>query len=205
MDLVPPVPFLLRVGQPGESELRAHVERHGAADLTYAHVGATRDALPAGWDHDEVGARIGSGAADFARAEAAFRAWEMFDLGWVRPFRRDVPLVAGEIVAFSARILGLWTINLCRIVYVVDEDDGVVRRLGFAYGTLPAHSVAGEERFLLTWDRRTDDVTFGIRKFSRLHHPLVRLGAFLTRRLQRRFNEDALARMVAVTRAPEAA
>ncbi len=202
MEIVPPAPFLLRVGQPADAELRAHVERYGASELTYTHVGATRDALPAGWDHDEVGADIGRGGADFARAEAAFRAWRMFDLGWVRPFRHDVPLLTGEIVAFSARIFGLWTINLCRIVYVVDDDDGVVRRLGFAYGTLPTHSVAGEEQFLVTWDRRTDIVRFSIRKFSRLHHPLVRMAAFVTRRLQRRFNADALAAMVAATRRP---
>lgn len=203
MDIVRPAPFLFRFGEPAATEMRAYVERHGAADLTYTDIGATRATLPLGWDHDEVSAEIGRGATEAARAEAGFRRWAMFDLGWVRPYRHDVPLVEGELVAFAARIFGLWTINLCRIVYVVDEDDGVVRRLGFAYGTLPSHGIAGEEQFLLTWDRSTDRVTFGLRKFSRFQHPLVRIGGWFTRRFQQRFNSDVIARMAEVARGSE--
>jgi phosphatidylserine/phosphatidylglycerophosphate/cardiolipin synthase-like enzyme len=51
-------------------------------------------------------------------------------------------------------------VNLCRVVYVIDEPDGPIARFGFAYGTLPGHAVAGEELFLATWDRATDEVRF---------------------------------------------
>jgi hypothetical protein len=39
-------------------------------------------------------------------------------------------------VAVLARSLGLWWLNACRIVSVVNED-GPGKRFGFAYGTLP--------------------------------------------------------------------
>ena len=39
-------------------------------------------------------------------------------------------------------LLGLWWLNACRIVYVVDEA-GPVTRFGFAYGTLPGHAGSG--------------------------------------------------------------
>ena len=53
-------------------------------------------------------------------------------------------------------LLGLWWLNACRIVYVVDEA-GPVTKFGFAYGTLPGHAGTGEERFLVEWDRASDE------------------------------------------------
>jgi len=46
-------------------------------------------------------------------------------------------------VAILARSIGLWWLNACRIVYVVDKVD----KFGFAYGTLPDHAGSGEERW----------------------------------------------------------
>lgn len=119
----------------------------------------------------------------------------MFDLGWVVPHRIDVLQTPGEMMAFTARSLGLWTINVCRVVYRIEEDDGVVRRVGFAYGTLPGHVLSGEEQFELVHDRRTDEVTFSIRKFSRPNHPAIRAIAPIIRRIQHRFSLDAIARI----------
>lgn len=200
MDALLTRPFLFRLGEPGPAEMRAYADLHGKAELTYADIGSTRTDLPLGWDHDEVKGEIGRGADAALRAEAGLRRWAMFDLDWIRPVSHETPLVEGEIVAYTARIFGLWVINVCRIVYVIEEDDGVVRRVGFAYGTLPTHGLAGEEQFLLEWDRRTDVVTFGLRKFSRFDDPLVRLGGWFTRRFQRRFNRDVIARMAEVAR-----
>jgi uncharacterized protein (UPF0548 family) len=181
----------------------AHALRVGAgAPLSYPLVGATAGALPAGWDHDDAERVVGRGAADWDRVRAAIRAWAPFALSWVRLHRPDAPLAVGEVVAFSSWQLGLWTLNVCRIVAVVDED-GPVARFGFAYGTVAGHVVAGEERFLATWRRDTDEVTFGIRKFSQPNHPLVRLAGPLARQLQRRFTTeaiDAVARAVAEAR-----
>ena len=69
-------------------------------------------------------------------------------------------------MAVIARRLGLWWLNACRIVYVVDEP-GPVSRYGFAYGTLPDHAGSGEERFLVEWDRASGEVWYDILAFSR--------------------------------------
>ena len=104
------------------------------------------------------------------------------------------------LVAFASRQLGVWTLNMCRIVYVFDENEPDSARYGFAYGTLDNHAVAGEELFELTWDKITDRVSFRIAKFSRPAHPLVWLAGPLATRIQERFTENALARLAAVAR-----
>jgi uncharacterized protein (UPF0548 family) len=71
-------------------------------------------------------------------------------------------------VAVIARALGLWWLNACRIVYIVDESEPL-RRFGFAYGTLPGHVGTGEERFLVEWDPAGDGVWYDILAFSRLN------------------------------------
>ncbi|MEQ1500718.1 MAG: DUF1990 domain-containing protein [Myxococcota bacterium] len=201
MDDPPRPPFIFRATAPTAEDVDRVVGWSSGAPFTYAPVGATRGPLPAGWDHDEVREGIGHGAEVARRAEDALRRWTMFDLGWVRPHHTDVPQIEGATMAFTARTYGVYTINVCRVVYRIDDDDGVVRRAGFAYGTLPGHVLSGEEQFELRWDRRSDEVTFGIRKFSRPNLLLVRLvGPALIRPLQRRFSVDAIARLAAVAR-----
>jgi uncharacterized protein (UPF0548 family) len=85
-----------------------------------------------------------------------------------------------------ARICGVWWLNACRIVYVIDET-GPVQRFGFAYGTLPDHAETGEERFMIEWDRADDSVWYDILAFSRPRHWLARLGYPFSRLVQRRF------------------
>jgi uncharacterized protein (UPF0548 family) len=84
-----------------------------------------------------------------------------------------------------AHVFGLWWLNACRIVYVLN-DPAPTRRFGFAYGTLPGHVECGEERFSIEWDT-ADCVWYDIRAFSRPHYWFVSLGYPLVRRLQRRF------------------
>jgi uncharacterized protein (UPF0548 family) len=55
-----------------------------------------------------------------------------------------------------ARHYGFWSLNACRVVYVVD-DRGAQPRYGFAYGTLMEHAETGEERF--TVELRPKDET----------------------------------------------
>jgi uncharacterized protein (UPF0548 family) len=70
----------------------------------------------------------------------------------------------GQAVAVVIRHFGFWSLNCCKIVYVID-DDGPVRRLGFAYGTLPEHAEQGEERFTVEWQRSSDLVSYEIVSF----------------------------------------
>ena len=93
-----------------------------------------------------------------------------------------------------ARILGLWWVNACRIVYLVDEQ-APVSRFGFAYGTLPEHAESGEERFTVEWHEDDDTVWYDILAFSRPHQLLARLAYPYVRRLQKRFARDSAAAM----------
>ena len=90
--------------------------------------------------------------------------------------------------------MGCWWLNSCRIVYVIDEQNPVWR-FGFAYGTLPGHIEAGEERFLLEWSAADDIVWYDILAFSRPRHMLARLGYPLVRRMQKQFGRDSAAAM----------
>jgi uncharacterized protein (UPF0548 family) len=86
------------------------------------------------------------------------------------------------------------------VVYAVDEVVGgrdAVHRVAFAYGTLPGHAAAGEERFAVEWHRADDAVWYDLSAFSRPRHPLMRLGRPLARRQQRRFGRDSARAMAA--------
>jgi len=125
---------------------------------------------------------------------AALVRWEQFRLGWVEAWPPDTSIEKGQVIAVLARSLGLWWLNVCRIVSVVDEE-GSVKRYGFAYGTLPDHAGSGEERFLVEWDRESDGVWYDILAFSRPRHLLARLGYPWLRRVQKRFARDSAATM----------
>ncbi|MFN7945180.1 MAG: DUF1990 domain-containing protein [Blastocatellia bacterium] len=189
--------FSLR--RPTAETIAALIERQAACNFTYPGAGATRDdCAPPGFDRDHNRVRLGSGEAAFAAACAALRRWRMFPPGWTEIYPPDAPLAAGTVVGMMARCYGGWWLNACRIVYVINED-GPVRRFGFAYGTLPEHVECGEERFLIEWQRADDAVWYDLRAFSQPRHPLVRLAYPLARRLQRRFARESLAAMVAAT------
>ena len=99
-------------------------------------------------------------------------------------------------MASLARAGGLWWLNACRIVYVIDEPSPV-RRFGFAYGTLPGHVECGEERFCVE-HLADDSVWYDIRAFSRPRFWMTRLGYPLARRLQKRFAAESKAIMLRV-------
>lgn len=193
--LVPPSAPVLRLTRPTPSHVATLASVSRDLPLSYEQVGATLGEHPQGYDHDRQGDVVGVGERDYRSLVAAVRGWVMFDLPWVELHDPSAPIETGRVIAFSSHQLGLWVINLCRIVRVVDTTDGDVERFGFAYGTLPGHAVSGEELFLATWDRTTDRVRFSVSKFSRARHPLVRLSGPMGRAIQRRFSRQAIARM----------
>jgi uncharacterized protein (UPF0548 family) len=184
---------------PCEKTIEAFLSAQSKLGFTYATVGATATTPPAGHvvDHNRV--KLGHGDRVFHAARAALETWQHFNLGWVRAKPLEDSIKVGGVVAVVARSLGVWWLNACRIVYVVDEDDGAVARFGFAYGTLPAHAESGEERFLIEWDRTDDGVWYDILAFSKPHRLLSRMGNRWLRVLQRRFAEDSKAVMVRCT------
>ena len=111
------------------------------------------------------------------------RAWKTFEVPGLALFEPLTPIEAGQNVAPLARHLGFWSLNSCRIVYVIDEAD----RFGFAYGTLTEHVERGEERFTVEFHPDTSEVWYDIYAFSRPNSWLVKLGYPYGRYKQRQF------------------
>ncbi len=186
------------LSRPSIEDVRRHLEAQRGLPYTYEAIGATREATPvAGFDHDHSRQRLGSGAATFAAARNAIRAWTMFPppLAWIEP--AGIPIAEGELAGVVIRALGVWWLNAARIVYVIDEP----RRYGFAYGTLPGHVERGEERFSVEW-LDDDTVWYDLAAFSQPRYWMGRLGKPLVRRMQRRFARLSRAAMLRAVAAP---
>ena len=188
--------FLLR--RPSDKIIRQFISSQRDLSFSYPEVGATRTAPPAGYTIDHNHIRLGEGRETFMRASDALSKGRHFELGWASVMPHGSPLQIGTTVAVQAHTLGFWTLNACRIVYTINED-GPVKRFGFAYGTLPDHAERGEERFMIEW-LEDDSVWYDIYAFSRPQKAIVKLGLPWARRLQRRFGLESLAVMQRLAR-----
>ena len=187
--------------QPDEARIRTILSRQRAQGFSYSAVGASRGEPPAGYDVIHDRADLGRGGSTFTRAVEGLRRWEMFLIPGIQLCWPNAAIEPGSAVAVLIRHLGFWSLNFCKIVYVLDQDEGgPVRRYGFAYGTLAEHAEKGEERFLIEWDRASDVISYDILSFSRPGHVMTWQGYPVARWLQRRFVRDSLAAMVEAVR-----
>ena len=187
-------PPLISFRKPGAAAIGDFLSRQAESSFTYPEVGASRGDPPSGYAIDRHTVRLGAGQAVFQAARDAINRWEMFNVDWVEVHAADSPIAPGVNVAVLARVLGLWYLNACRIVYLIDET-GPVETYGFAYGTLRDHAERGEERFTVVWDHADDSARYEQFAFSRPNHLLARLNYPLARTVQKRFAKDALAAM----------
>ncbi len=141
---------------------------------------------------DHTRALIGHGPEAFEAAKAALRSWRQYRFSWLEAWPEDTPLQTGTEIATVARLLGVWFVNICRIVDARDEP----RRFGYTYGTLPEHVECGEERFLIELTE-TGEVWYDIFAFSKPGHWLARIGYPYVRRTQKRFGRNSVAAMQA--------
>jgi uncharacterized protein (UPF0548 family) len=193
---------VISIRKPSAESLRRIVAVQSALELTYPSVGATQAGgpAPAGYILDHTRVELGRGSSVFDRAKASLSRWDQFRLSWLQAFPDDTPIRRGETVVVLARAFGLWWTNAARIVYTIDESAEPIARFGFAYGTLPGHVESGEERFLVEWDRDTDQVCFDILAFSRPRHFLTRLGKRQARAMQKRFGQQSSEAMRSVVK-----
>jgi uncharacterized protein (UPF0548 family) len=156
--------------------------------FSYPDVGCSRQQIPKGYVADHNRIELGTGVETFERATRAVRDWKMFDMPWIELCWPDTPIEAGASVAVVVSHLGFWSLNACRIVYVMDEH-GSPERYGFAYGTLPDHGARGEERFSVECnsDGRVYYDLYAISRAGRA----ARLGYPYARVLQKRFARDS--------------
>jgi len=191
--------MMLSLRKPAAELIRQFLSSQAKLDFSYPAVGATASQPPAGFVVDHTRVKLGEGELVFQAAKAALQRWKQLDLGWLEAWPPDTPIQTGEVVAIVARAIGLWWINACKVVYVVDES-GPISRFGLAYGTLPDHAARGEERFLIEWDQAANSVWYDILAFSRPNHLLTRLGYPFVRRTQKRFGRESAAAMLKAVR-----
>ena len=186
---------LFRLTAPTGAEIRRFISKQKDSSFSYPVVGASVTAAPAGYNVDHNRIQLGKGEDTWRRATEAIRAWKMFSMPWVKLHWPSAPILVGTDVAVSVHHFGFYSLNACRIVYIVDEE-GPIKRFGFAYGTLAEHAESGEERFTIEWDRNNNEVWYDILAFSRPRNMFAKLGYPLSRLLQKRFAEGSKAAMV---------
>ncbi len=192
--------FLLT--EPSEKQLRAFLKTQKERPFSYAEVGASKRGAPHGYNVDHNRIKLGEGAESFALAIRAMQSWEMFNLGWVRVLQPDAPIQIGTCAVVIVRHFGFYSVNACRIVYLIDED-APVKKYGFAYGTLVEHAERGEERFSVEWNLEDNSVSYDLLAFSQPKHLLAKSGYPVTRMLQKRFARDSKQMMFAAVNSPQ--
>jgi len=180
--------------RPSQTVIDAFVASQRDQPFSYREVNQTKGAPPFDYRYDDNQVEIGSGDAVFRRACEALNQWKMFPAPWTKITPDDPATIRpGLVVAMLAQGYGLWWLNACRVVYVVNEAKPV-RVFGFAYGTLAAHVEQGEELFTIEqWADGT--VWYRVQAFSRPSYWPVRLARPWARRLQRKFLRDSQAAM----------
>lgn len=168
------------------------LERQRESRFSYAEVGATLGVPPAGYTVDRTRLGLGAGRETFENAARALASWRQFETGWTRLLPAESPVSEGAAVCVVARHLGFYSLNPARILRVLDDRGRYpgYRRYGFVYGTLPAHSERGEERFCVEL-LPDGSVWYDLYSFARGGSTLVRAGYPVRRLLQRRFARDS--------------
>lgn len=183
--------------KPTPDEIAALIRSHHGAPLSYDFATLTQSIpqakTPPGYVFDHRREIIGSRPEQWERSKEAIRQWVMFQNGWTELHAPDGPPRVDNIVAMVTQLGGLWWVNLCRVLYEIDETKPR-KRFGFGYGTLFRHVERGEERFLIEQD---DDgnIWYDLAAFSRPRNILARLAYPITRRVQRKFGADSMQAM----------
>jgi uncharacterized protein (UPF0548 family) len=191
--------------KPRDNQIRNYLAGVVGTPLTYPLEGCTelaKASIARGWNVDHERVLIGRGQDAFESAKQAIREWRMFPPEVATLCWPDCPIESGRLVAvlYRAQPALCWMLFPARIVYTIDEQVSDVAqgvdRFGFAYGTVADHPESGEERFLVEWDRATDEVWYDLLAISKPAHWLARLGYPYTRYEQARFRRLSCQAMV---------
>ncbi len=163
---------MVAVREPSTSRLDALLRDQSAQPFSYPEVGATGDVLPRGYRHVRASVVLGYGTAVFDRAAHGLQRWQAHRLAGVDVHPPDAGVEEGTTVVLVVPVPFGWVTAACRVVYLSEEPS----RFVFAYGTLPHHSVKGEEAFVIERDG-VGRVQFEICAFLRPRRLLMRAGA----------------------------
>ncbi len=160
--------------------------------FSYNETGATKDRnAPKSYPINYFRKELDKSRETYKIAMGALCSWQMYALDWTQVFPSNVPIKKGEIVAVLANHLGIWSLNPCRIVYVIDEENEQFQRFGFAIGTLPAHSEKGEEQFLIERNKETDAIFYKLHAFAKPENWLAKIGSPFVSYIQKRFAAES--------------
>ena len=183
---------MLLLRRPTTAQIDEFLKQRENDTFSYPEIRVTRKLKPPrGYNIDHNRQLLGNGRDVFERAKDAIRQWKMFEVPGLELFYPDTPIEPGRNVAPLAYHLGFWSLNSCRIVYVIDEPE----RFGFAYGTLTEHVEIGEERFIVELHADTDEVWYDILAFSKPGSLLIKLGYPYSRYKQKQFAVGSKAAM----------
>jgi len=152
------------------------------AGLTYAEVGASAGALPAGYHHVRRSATLGQGRELFDRASCRLLAWDMHRGAGLTVPEGSLPAAEGVGIELVWRVGPIAITLPCRVVLVEDTPT----RRGFTYGTLAGHPERGEESFAVVMDD-SERVSIEIVASSRPARWYSRLGGPVSKLVQARF------------------
>lgn len=155
--------------------------------FSYLDVFCTKEKItPSGYDEDHSACILGEGEECFQAACQALKEWKQFPSAWTWIEPWHPPIQTGTTVNMQAKTNVFYTLNACRIIYTIQEDN----RFGFAYGTLPGHVEMGEELFLVEL-ANSGEVRYTIKAISRPRHILSRLFYPIARYYQAKFRKDS--------------
>ena len=180
--------------KPTSDQIEACIARYDDAPFSYSHVGATAGRLPKGYVVDHHRIRLGRGCETYERARKALCAGRMYPHGRVERFPVDEQPRQGSSVAVLSSVLGIWSLHVCRVVYVCQEQ-GRSDRFAFACGTVGAQVLSGEERFRVEWYHDDGSVWYDLMAFWRPARLEARIGYPLLRHVQKHFAHDSLQAM----------
>ncbi len=187
--------FLLH--KPSEKEINEFIVAQSDVPVSYQEVGATKGHnAPDGYPINRYRKELGSGEQTYKNAVKAIEAWQMYALGWTQLCPSNAPIKKGEVVATLVRHLGFWSLNPCRIIYLIDEESGKFNRFGFGFGTLSEHSEQGEEQFIVEWDKADDSVWYELYAFAKPNGLLAKIGFLFVHYLQKRFAAESYRAML---------
>ena len=158
--------------------------------FSYPEVGATRSTPPPGYRINHMRAMLGTGKDIHGRALNALLNWKFLTVPGLELFPKHPHLQPHTNVALLSRHFGLWSLDFCRVIYVLDsqpQNNAAIFRSGFAYGTLPGHAIRGEEIFSIEWHPASSEVWYDIFSFSLPANLLIHLAGPMARAAQERF------------------
>jgi uncharacterized protein (UPF0548 family) len=189
--------FMFYTSKPTTKEIYDLIKTQSDLPFSYKNVGATKDhETPEDFPINQLRKKLGNGKMVFKKAVEAINSWQMYALDWTRVLPENVSIKEGEIVVTMINHLGFWSLNPCRIIYLIDEKTDEFQKFGFAFGTLPAHSETGEEQFQIEWNCKTDEVFYEIYAFAKPHNPLAKIAFPYVGYLQKTFAEDSYKAML---------